>query len=840
VKKLTFFILVLLFPTLLLAQSTITVVSNIKVTYDQKRGSYRWYRPVFAHEGSTLAADSSDFNEGDNFFDAYGHVVITQPNGTVVYADKLHYTEENQQALLTGNVRLVDQASTLTTDYLTYNMKSKRGTYHGGGRIINGTDTLDSKNGFYFENSQDAYFRHDVVVRTPDVLIKTDTMRYNSGTKMTYFYGPTNIFGKNGTLYTENGDYNTQSDRARFGKNNLYTEGSKFLQGDSLYYDGVSGNGRAVKNVVFVDTAQQIVMRGQLGTYNKATQTTVVTQNAYIVLAAEDSKSDSSNVKADSLSSPSLTTADSIAVKPISEKTETQRDSTFMTADTLFSQVIPLRDYIYLKLKLGQENDDLEEDYDEPEADEPNQIISQVLSNDTASLTIDSLSADSLSTDSIQTSIPDSLKSDSLTVKTDSLQLSTDSLKTDPTKSEKPELSRKEKRELKKQEKQKAKEAKAAIKKAKQEEKEAEDKKEELEKGDSKSPLADSLLNKPPIVLVDSLIMDSLRADSFALDSSITPIKKGAGDSLLNEATKTALQAKTDTLNTDTGETRIVRAYHNVKIFKSDLQAVADSAYYGYADSVIRCYGRPIIWSQGSQLSADTVYMILKNQKMENILFDKNAFIVNTQLDSSKFNQVKGRKITGYFKNNNLDRVYVDGNAESIYYTVEENEFTGMIRSISSRIKIKFQENEMTDVISIRKLESTYHPITSIPPDTDILEGFIWKPELRPKSKEEIIPTGKPDVPEKKAVPASSPPVPADSSAEKEKDTLPGNSIPGTDNSDTDKQDSALKTERTPENLSDSVSQKPTTLEPATLRKDSLIKRDSLIQDSLNTKLKVN
>src|SRR5690606_39105027 len=148
--------------------------------------------------------------------------------------------------------------------------------------------------------------------------------------------------------------------------------------------------------------------------------------------------------------------------------------------------------------------------------------------------------------------------------------------------------------------------------------------------------------------------------DILSLDSSLTVIPIGTGDSLLNEATKIALKAKTDSLNTDTGETRIVRAYHNVKIFKSDLQAIADSAYYGYADSVIRCFGKPIIWSQGSQLSADTVYMILKNQKMENILFDKNAFIVNTQLDSTKFNQVKGRKITGYFKNNELNRVYVD------------------------------------------------------------------------------------------------------------------------------------------------------------------------------------
>src|SRR5690606_14037373 len=201
VKKILFLLTVILFPTFLFAQKTITVVSNIKVTYDQNRGSYRWYRPVFAHEGSTLAADSSDFNEGDNFFDAYGHVVITQPNGTVVYADKLHYTESNQQALLTGNVRLVDQNSTLTTNYLTYNMKSKIGTYHGGGRIISGTDTLDSKNGYYFENTQDAYFRHNVVVKTPDAVINTDTMRYNSVSKMTYFYGPTHILGKNGTLY---------------------------------------------------------------------------------------------------------------------------------------------------------------------------------------------------------------------------------------------------------------------------------------------------------------------------------------------------------------------------------------------------------------------------------------------------------------------------------------------------------------------------------------------------------------------------------------------------------------------------------------------------------------
>src|SRR5690606_36049192 len=135
--------------------------------------------------------------------------------------------------------------------------------------------------------------------------------------KMTYFYGPTNIRGKTGNLYTENGDYNTETDYAQFGKNNLYTEGSKFLRGDSLLYDGKSGNGRAIKNVVFIDTSQHIVMHGQLGTYARATQTTVMTQNAYIVLAtkSDSTDQDTTRLEADSLSPDSFQQSDSLYTK---------------------------------------------------------------------------------------------------------------------------------------------------------------------------------------------------------------------------------------------------------------------------------------------------------------------------------------------------------------------------------------------------------------------------------------------------------------------------------------------------------------------------------------------
>src|SRR5690606_16956246 len=106
--------------------------------------------------------------------------------------------------------------------------------------------------------------------------------------------------------------------------------------------------------------------------YTKATQTTVVTQNAYIVLATEDSTSnpvDSTELVADSASIDSL-----------SAKSEPKRDSTFMTADTLFSQVIPLRDFIHLKLNLGKENDNLEEPDESPDLSADTTVRNNIVS----------------------------------------------------------------------------------------------------------------------------------------------------------------------------------------------------------------------------------------------------------------------------------------------------------------------------------------------------------------------------------------------------------------------------------------------------------------------------
>lgn len=590
-------------------------------------GFVRIIKPVFAQEGSTLAADSADYNSEANTFDAFGHVVITQPSGTTIYSDLLNYNGNSKLAVLTNNVRLIDGDATLTTGLLTYNMTTRIGTYKGGGKIVNGKNVLTSRNGYYFAASRDAYFRYDVVLNSPDALIKNDTLRYNSTSKIAYFYGPTHIYGKNDTLYTENGTYNTVNDQAHFGKKNLYTQGSKSLKGDSLFYDRRAGFGRAIGNITFIDTAEKAMLRGGIGLYKKSDESILVTKNPYVVIASE---SDSAKV-----------------------------DSIWMTADTLFSKVIFTRDL------MPYHKEEFKSDTALADVAKITEGIVKPEQNDT------------LSTRRAQVTDKTAVPSDT----------------------------------TKKQ---------IAVKKTPEKAK--------------------------PAPKLKPVVNDTLKTSKNRKGRNKTPANRT--DTLSKNV------PLADTAIADTSRTRIIMAYHLAKIFKTDLQARADSMFFSYADSTVRCYVNPMIWSQGSQLSADTVYLQMKNKKLDNMLLQRNGFIVNTEdADSTNFNQIKGKVINGYFSDNKLNRMFVDGNAESVYYLKDDTSYTGLNHLISSRLKVMMKDNKLNTITAIRSIEASITPMEDLKEEDRVLKGFIWKPRDRPKSKEEILQQAAPSrTPSKKPV----------------------------------------------------------------------------------------
>ncbi|MBD1365660.1 hypothetical protein IDJ77_17730 [Mucilaginibacter sp. ZT4R22] len=711
------------------------------------------YKGTFKQDYSIMRSDSAYFYAQDNAFDAFGNVNITQGDTLNIFSDKLNYNGNTKIAILTDNVKMVDKDATLTTNYLTYNTATRYGTYTSGGKLVNKDNTLTSKNGYYFAGSRDAFFKYDVVLVTPDALIKTDTLRYNTGTRISYFYGPTNIYDtkdKKDTLYTENGLYNTVTEQAFFGKKNLYKSGTKRLKGDSLFYDKKIGFGRAVKNVVFTDSEQKTTMLGGLANYYKSEERTVVTRDPYVIIVTEEKdttrsdtvalktipvdkngkvKKTASPIKAPALGTPAK--ASPVKAPPLSSPVKAPPLGTPIKTPPANSPVKapPVGNATSAKNKLRAATDSLARLADTAKHDMSGKTDSLAKAKKPEKIKRDSIfiSADTLDTQMfinkdlkvfLEKQRLASIRDTSLKVKGTGLATSSskplskflsavslwipkDSLILHPLQFGLPKP-----------------EPVAVI----------------PPKLDKKGrPIKEK--NAPPVVIVP----EKLDKDGIPIPAKKPQQKEPIADPDDNDP---AFIVKTKPVS-DTARIRIIRAYHHAKLFKSDLQAKADSMFYSYGDSTLRCFVNPLIWTQGSQLSGDTITMQMRNKKMDNLMLFPSAFVVNIEKDDSlTFNQMAGKRMRGFFKNDKLDKMFISGNAESIYFSRDSTKkVTEMARSLSTRMRVEFKDNSATNVVSITKPEHRYGPLAKFTDEEKILKGFIWKPKERPVSKESIIPS---------------------------------------------------------------------------------------------------
>lgn len=200
------------------------------------------------------------------------------------------------------------------------------------------------------------------------------------------------------------------------------------------------------------------------------------------------------------------------------------------------------------------------------------------------------------------------------------------------------------------------------------------------------------------------------------------------GDTLLSTIRKDSLQSY-----------RLVQVFHGVKFFKSDMQGMCDSLTYATLDSMFRMYYNPIVWNDSNQITGDTIYLTLKNDKLDSLKVYSNSFILS-HIESDKHNQIKGRKMFGKFYDNKLRRVLVNGNGQSIYYPKnDKEEYIGMNKSISSNILIKLKDSQVDEIGYLNKPDSKLYPMDKLPAADKQLEGFNPRFALRPKNKFEIL-----------------------------------------------------------------------------------------------------
>jgi lipopolysaccharide export system protein LptA len=201
------------------------------------------------------------------------------------------------------------------------------------------------------------------------------------------------------------------------------------------------------------------------------------------------------------------------------------------------------------------------------------------------------------------------------------------------------------------------------------------------------------------------------------------------GDTLLSAIRLDSLQK----------EYRLIRVFHAVKFFKKDLQGKCDSLTYASLDSTLKMYVNPILWNDSNQITGDTIYLTLVDQAIDSLKVYGNAFIIS-QLDDIKYNQIKGRMMKGKFYNNELNRVFVNGNGQTIYYPKDESkDYIGMNKSVSSYINIVLNGNKLKRISFLQKPEVKLHALNKVSPADQKLEGFNSYFDLRPKSKSDLL-----------------------------------------------------------------------------------------------------
>nr|MBS0038449.1 hypothetical protein [Saprospiraceae bacterium] len=192
----------------------------------------------------------------------------------------------------------------------------------------------------------------------------------------------------------------------------------------------------------------------------------------------------------------------------------------------------------------------------------------------------------------------------------------------------------------------------------------------------------------------------------------------------------------TQMMQTDTH--RLTLAYYDVRIFSREMQAVCDSLSHMENDSLFRMMYQPMIWMDTTQLTGDTIDVQLSEGKISGAFIRKNAMVL-TSPDSIHFNQIKGREIRVTFREGSLRKVRTYGNAEALYFAMdEEDAYIGVNKSESSEISLIFEESELESIKFYGNFTSNLTPMDMATRQSFRLKGFNWNVDRRPRSVRDL------------------------------------------------------------------------------------------------------
>lgn len=189
---------------------------------------------------------------------------------------------------------------------------------------------------------------------------------------------------------------------------------------------------------------------------------------------------------------------------------------------------------------------------------------------------------------------------------------------------------------------------------------------------------------------------------------------------------------------------RIIRAFNNVRFFKTDMSGKCDSIHSSSKTALTKLIGNPILWNGESQITGDIMHLIGDNntKKLDSLKVLNNTFIISKDTLGTGYNQVKGLNLFGKFKEGKLHDVDVIKNTEVIYYMRNDaNELIGINKNVSSKINLILDNNAIETITFFNQVDGDIFPEADLPENARKLRGMVWRGEEKIKSKDDIFTT---------------------------------------------------------------------------------------------------
>lgn len=640
---------------------------------------------VFFHNNTYLKCDSAYWNVDDEYIDAIGSVRIEQEN-TVLTGDSLRYVIAENTAKFRGHlVELVDRDSnTLRTNYLDYNTKDSVAFFYRGGAMKDEDgNVIESLTGRYQSKIEQFDFIGQVEMFSDSLFFVCDTLYYYANRDLAEFFGHTAGWYDLNHISSGSGWYDRTTEKFFFTRDVYGLTEDYELWCDSLNYDRYAGYAHLLGEVQLLDTVDNaITLAGELRYWNEPRRAELYRDPAVVMINEEDGV----------------------------------RDSIFMASDTLIYYTMRMCDVDSAVVASAKERHEAAlvdplapKASGESTASGPPSTgspVSGASSESGAASSSGAMSSPPAAGGSrISSQTKDAVSADTVasSESSDTLGTASDSMAVFGTADMSDSLS-------------------------------------VADTSGSPVPIGapDSLAVSDSLAAADSLaVSDSLTvADSLAVPDSLSVSDSLAVSDSLTVSDSLSVADSLAVVPPDTTQVDFVEAYHNVRIYKSDVQVLCDSLLFNSIDSIARLFDAPVLWYEiESQITADSMQFLMRNGTLDKGLLFANCFVISEEEPGQYYHQIKSPEMIGYFKDGQIARFDALGGVTAMFYVAEDSVVTTMNQKECRIMTGRMKDGQVQRILYTENITSDVYPVRDLTPEMMTLRNFNWMPDMRPATR---------------------------------------------------------------------------------------------------------